>query len=109
MPADVQIEQLHRLHLVEYTEHRQYLLSRDFSKMTVGELYDILPWRFPKIVDSRLFSDKLEMLFKAAHQSILDTLNIPLSDVYDDFFKNSKQFSNTQLRGKRSEASRPLS
>ena len=92
VPADVQIEQLHRLNLVEYTAHRQYLLSRDFSKMTVGELYDILPWRFPKIADSRLFSDKLEALFNSAHQSILDTLDIPLGEVYEDFFKNSKPF-----------------
>jgi len=69
--------------LIHMIENNQYMLSRDFSQMTLSDLYRALPWKLPEQEASILFSQKMNELLKTAHQSLHNILQVPLSELYE--------------------------
>lgn len=79
------IRLLKKKQLIHLSESSQYRLSRDFSTLTLAELYDLLPWKLPDATLSPVYSKDLQKLFNSANQLLKEKLQIPLAQIYDHY------------------------
>jgi membrane protein len=90
MPANYQIEPgeqiaiLQKQNLIQMTDESDYLLSRDFSKMTLADLYMLLPWKLPLMSQETDLPEGVKKFFKEANSSLKDILAVSLSEVYKE-------------------------
>jgi len=74
---------LQKKNLIEKTSRNKYILSRDFSQMTLAELYETLPWKLPSYEDNKMLSEKMNKILKKANRALENVLHLSLSDIYD--------------------------
>ncbi len=61
----------------------KYMLSRDFSSITLAEFYRELPWKLSEADhDSSYFSKKMRHALNAANKTLDHDLNVPLSELF---------------------------
>lgn len=78
----LQLRALLKAEFISITENNRYILSRDFSKTTLADLYQALPWKLPHAKVYELFSEKMQQVLHDADKSVGEKLNVPLSELY---------------------------
>lgn len=78
----LQLRALLKAEFISITEDNRYILSRDFSKTTLADLYHVLPWKLSHVKAHELFSEKMQQVLQDADKSASEKLNVPLNELY---------------------------
>jgi len=78
----IQLRELLNANFVSVVNNNYYMLSRDFSKTTLAELYQALPWKLPHVKAYSLLSKKMQQVLQDADKSLGEKLDVPLSELY---------------------------
>lgn len=77
----IQLRKLQQANFISVVNNH-YILSRDFSKTTLSELYQALPWKLPHVETYALLSKKMQRVLQDADKSLGEKLDVPLSELY---------------------------
>lgn len=87
VPLNYQIDSYDMLLILENNQMvrkinvNEYMLSRDLSHFTLGNLYQQLPWKLPNILCKNLSELAINVL-KMVDQDLQKNLNVPLGDIF---------------------------
>lgn len=81
--ANQQLQYLLQAKLVAITSRKKYVLARDFSHITLADLYKILPWKLPQDIAHTLLPKKAQDLLANTNLLLQEKLHVPLSELYN--------------------------
>ena len=80
--VNVQLRQLLRAKLILKTSKGNYMLARDFSRVTMGDLRAVLPWKLPPERALALLPAKMQQILRDVDQNLQEKLNVPLDELF---------------------------
>lgn len=94
IPAETMLSILKHARLIAPTEKSRYVLMRDFSEVTLAELYHLLPWKL--LVNQKTLTEHSALVhyYQQAQSAISKTLHVNLKAIYEDFFSEEKRARN---------------